>query len=250
MVENFEIASRRRRLAAFGVDQLLVSLLAVGAGFLAVGRGWDELDFDTTTARTVSVIAGAMAIYLLKDSVRGRSPGKLLFGLAVRDQTDPNSEASIARLVLRNFTIMIWPIEVLALALSRQKSRLGDLLAKTVVVRSEGAPRRIRLTAVVILIVAATSFVVASGGAMIRSSAAYEQATAYIRSSPDIIDRIGSVTSFGPFPTGSISSMNDYGRASLALRVRGEKGAIVTTVHLEKMPGEPWEVMEIVTGLQ
>jgi uncharacterized RDD family membrane protein YckC len=71
--------------------------------------------------------------YLNKDFLQGRSPAKRLLGLQLH--AAPGRPANELRAFLRNVTVLLWPVEVLLLALGSQK-RLGDYLACTHVERS------------------------------------------------------------------------------------------------------------------
>jgi uncharacterized RDD family membrane protein YckC len=74
--------------------------------------------------------------YLNKDFLQGRSPAKRLLGLQLHEAT--GGPANELRAFLRNVTVILWPIEVLLLALGSPK-RLGDYLAGTHVARSTPA---------------------------------------------------------------------------------------------------------------
>jgi uncharacterized RDD family membrane protein YckC len=66
--------------------------------------------------------------YLNKDFLHGRSPAKRLLGLQLQDVT--GAPANELRAFLRNVTAMMWPVEVLLIAVGSQK-RLGDYIAST-----------------------------------------------------------------------------------------------------------------------
>jgi uncharacterized RDD family membrane protein YckC len=71
--------------------------------------------------------------YLNKDFLQGRSPAKRLLGLHLHETT--GRPANELRAFLRNVTCLLWPVEVLLLALGSPK-RLGDYVAGTQVVKS------------------------------------------------------------------------------------------------------------------
>ena len=75
--------------------------------------------------------------YLNKDFLQGRSPAKRLVGLQVQDKS--GAPANELRAFLRNVTAMLWPVEVLLIALGSRK-RLGDYVAGTQVVASPRTP--------------------------------------------------------------------------------------------------------------
>lgn len=76
--------------------------------------------------------------YLNKDFLQGRSPAKRLLSLQLQDKT--GAPANELRAFLRNVTAMMWPLEVLLIALGSRK-RLGDYVAGTQVVGCLSASR-------------------------------------------------------------------------------------------------------------
>jgi uncharacterized RDD family membrane protein YckC len=75
------------------------------------------------------VLALGMIYYLFKDIYQGRSLGKRVLGIAVRDNENSSLIPGSLRLITRNLTIFLWPIELLLLILMRR--RIGDIIAKT-----------------------------------------------------------------------------------------------------------------------
>ncbi len=74
--------------------------------------------------------------FLLKDVLfRNASIGKKTFNLSIVSQFN-GEKPNIWRIILRNITLVIWPVEVY-LVLYKQKTRLGDRLAKTKVVLNQ-----------------------------------------------------------------------------------------------------------------
>lgn len=69
----------------------------------------------------------APTMYLCKDIIGARSLGKRLLNLQIVSERDRKA-ASPARRVIRNVTLLIWPIELL-IAMLNPSRRLGDRLA-------------------------------------------------------------------------------------------------------------------------
>ncbi len=74
-------------------------------------------------------------IILNKDIASGKSAGKRIFGYKVIDYSSKH-EASQIQCMLRNITMVIWPLEALIIAFY-PKRRIGDLIANTEIVKSE-----------------------------------------------------------------------------------------------------------------
>ena len=79
-----------------------------------------------------------VAIYLNKDAVLGQSVAKRLLGLQVHDGKT-GQPANEFQCFLRNLTIPVWPIEVIAVLISPSR-RIGDAIAGTRTVVSEKRP--------------------------------------------------------------------------------------------------------------
>ena len=78
---------------------------------------------------TKILFAIAIAIYLNKDFLNGRSPAKrVIKSQVISNRT--NLVASPLLCLIRNFTIILWPIEVIVVLVSPER-RLGDYLAGT-----------------------------------------------------------------------------------------------------------------------
>ena len=94
-------------------------------------------------------------VYCFKDSICGISPGKYMVGIAVRDKNNYRETPGISHLFLRNITLLLWPFEILVLIFSKKKQRLGDIIAKTIVVRNHDVRLRyvfLRLFAIIVII--------------------------------------------------------------------------------------------------
>lgn len=74
-----------------------------------------------------------MAVYMNKDAINGRSPAKRILGARVVNMSDGQT-ASPMKCMVRNLTLIFWPIEALLALLTSDRRRLGDYLAGTRVV--------------------------------------------------------------------------------------------------------------------
>jgi uncharacterized RDD family membrane protein YckC len=122
-------ADSRRRLYAATIDGLLV------ASIFAVFWSWASIAFPAIAASFI----------LMRDAIRGRSPGKFLFGLTVV-RLDTGRPASARDSVSRNVIFLLPGANVAAIFLEartlsrdQQGLRLGDRLAMTQVVDGYGA---------------------------------------------------------------------------------------------------------------
>ena len=127
-----------RRFLAFAIDWNITYLIAITLMFF--GPGTNPEYFFYPSFKMVSSPGFIMGIlwiplyWLFKDCLFGRrSAGKLICGLMVQN-SETHEKASYGRLILRNITFPIIPFEGFIVIFNYGK-RLGDLLAKTQVVR-------------------------------------------------------------------------------------------------------------------
>lgn len=241
--EGTLLASRRRRLIAFLFDHFLFSMLAAAAVFALLGPRWDLAEsFEGTPV--LPVFVAVTVLYFCKDVIGGQSIGRAIFAIAVRDADDPRSTPRAHRLIRRNLLLTIWPVELVALLLSPTRQRLGDRLAGTCVVYLP-SPLGARLLAGVVFAVALTVAFLTTATHLVRTSAAYEVATAHLRDDPDVAAAVGDVTGFGSLPAGSIRIQDGEGHAELVLTVEGTRGTVRTRVLLDRAPREDWVVRSV-----
>jgi uncharacterized RDD family membrane protein YckC len=111
---------------------LFIGLILFGIGYLIVGNPKDS-DLPNWLA-AIPAFFGIMvlSIYINKDAIKGKGPGKRILGLIIVD----NKTGQIAnpiKSVIRNITIIFWPIEVIFILFSPER-RIGDYIAGTKVI--------------------------------------------------------------------------------------------------------------------
>lgn len=116
-----------KRILAFLIDHIIIcfafALLGVVEMFL-------KTDIEPFWKMYYIFLLAFMFIYFFKDVLGGQSIGKRLTKIKVVDFN--GNKPRVLNLIVRNITILIWPIEALLVFLGKQ--RLGDKLAKTKVV--------------------------------------------------------------------------------------------------------------------
>lgn len=192
----------------------------------------------------ISLIAlMAITSIVFKDVVNGRSIGKRLFGLGVRelDHTVPSRK----KLISRNLSSLFWPKDIYYLLFSDEKRKQGDLRNGTDVYQI-GAHSKTKkvLTIVISLILLAGLFI---GGilTMIKQDASYNAAINFIENDASIQERVGNDIRFGFFPSGSISRSNGHGVASFKVKVTGDKDSLSVFITLMKEPNQEWKVSRV-----
>ena len=78
-----------------------------------------------------------LSIFLNKDALSGMSIGKRISGFKIVD-FNSGKIASPLKCLIRNSTILVWPIELVFVFVNRNR-RLGDFIAGTKLVKQEGS---------------------------------------------------------------------------------------------------------------
>jgi hypothetical protein len=172
--------------------------------------------------------------------------GKWVMGIMVRDANDLNITPSFIRLFVRNLFLIIWPVEFIVLATSKVKQRLGDQVAKTVVLTNPNRAGKVpRIAAFVAIAFILFSSVIVLTSVVMKNSDAYKVAIQHIESDPDIAAETGGIKGYGTIPKGNINVTNGNGEARLKIDVVGQTKDMVITIQLAKEPGGKWEVLQM-----
>jgi uncharacterized RDD family membrane protein YckC len=244
---TFLKSSRKRRIVAFFIDHFILTFLMVSVFFIALSPDFmnEKNPSKVMTTMLFSMIPGFI-LYFAKDSFKGSSVGKWIMGIMVRDENNQNETPSFGRLFSRNLFIVIWPIEFIVLAANDQKKRLGDRVAKTVVVKNPNKPTLLlRISALIGVGVLFFVFIYFIVGSTIKNSDAYKVAISEIEKNEQIITETGGIKGYGMMPTGNINISNGQGQAQLKIRVLGNTKDLNVSVYLEKESNGQWELFEI-----
>ncbi|SDH55314.1 RDD family protein [Winogradskyella thalassocola] len=244
---QFQLASRKRRIAAYIIDHFAMSFLIVSITFLALGSDFlNEPDFTTITATMLVVLLPGFVVYFGKDAIKGISIGKWIMGIMVRDEANSENVPSFGKLLFRNLFLIIWPVEFIVLAVSNEKKRLGDKVAKTIVVKNPNKPSKTpRVIALIGIGIVFITFMVLFTGSAMKNSNAYKIAVENIEQNQKILDETGGITGYGMIPTGSINISNGYGEAQLKIKVLGKDNDLSVGAYLTKQPNGEWEVINL-----
>jgi uncharacterized RDD family membrane protein YckC len=211
-------------------------------------------------------------MYLCKDIFGGQTVGKRFLGIAIRDASDLRNGVNVSKLILRNITFFIIPIDFFFMLLNKDNQRLGDRIAGTTVVKltkdenhnedvvienykafslKKEKSLKSKIKIIIIIFIVFILFIcsiITIVIATMKNSGAYKEATYQIKNNPAIIKQVGEVKGFGFMPTGSISTVNGVGEAELNIDVKGKIRDINVYVKLHKNSHEKWiiEDLEIV----
>ncbi|MFD1096126.1 RDD family protein [Salegentibacter chungangensis] len=108
------------------------TLIIGGIGFI-INRNASESNLSSEFGIFMGIVMLIMfSVYLNKDAIKGKSPGKRILGFVIVDNKT-GKIATPVKALIRNITLVIWPIEVLVSIFSTQR-RIGDYIAGTKVV--------------------------------------------------------------------------------------------------------------------
>ncbi len=215
--------------------------------FIALGPNFiDENNPSKMMTIMLFVMIPGFILYFAKDFIKGISIGKWIMGIMVRDENDHNEIPAFGRLFLRNLMIIIWPVEFVVLATNNKKKRLGDKIAKTVVVKSPNKPTKLpRVLALIGFGIVFFAFVFFFAGSAMKNSDAYKVAISEIEMNEEILSETGGIKGYGMMPAGSVSISNGKGQALLEIKVLGNKKDLNVSVYLEKESNEFWKLIEM-----
>ncbi len=237
-------SSRKRRAAAFIIDYIVLTFLAVSTIFIIIGPNFiDNNDFGQMINTMMMVLIPIFIIYFCKDLINGISLGRWIMGIMVRDENDTSEIPSKAKLIIRNLFLIIWPVELLVLAFNNNKKRLGDNIAKTIVLKNPNkAKKSYRIIALVVICLIFFGFTSLFTGTALKTSEAYKTAILSIETNNDIINETGGIKGYGTFPKGNINVTNDFGQANFEIKVIGNSKDMAVSVWLQKEQNGIWTV--------
>lgn len=139
MSQRSNIPSVAQRLISMFVDHVIMTFtIALGCciislPILLLSATKINSEIDILGGGFLAITAFFLfSLYFNKDILNGQSPAKKILRLQVVDRAT-NEAANPLRCLLRNLTILIWPIEVIVILFSPSQ-RLGDKIANTKVV--------------------------------------------------------------------------------------------------------------------
>ena len=120
-------------ILTFGI--VFIAFLLVGIGYLIIGNPSESDLPEWLVIIPIFFALMIFSIYFNKDAIKGKSPAKRILGLVIVD----NKTGEIAnpiKAVLRNTTMILWPIEVVFTIFSPER-RIGDYIAGTKVINDD-----------------------------------------------------------------------------------------------------------------
>jgi uncharacterized RDD family membrane protein YckC len=232
-----------RRIGAFIVDHVTITIIVMIPVIMNFNRLSKDFNFFYELFPVIMLMG--VICYICKDVFGGRSVGKLLFGIFVREYENTDRTPRFYNLIFRNILIFIWFVEFIIMLIDKDGRRLGDKIAKTKVI---GYQSKIILKIIVAAVLAFSIFapsLVIGVTQVIKNDASYKTALQYIENQNKIKSTVGEIQGFGIFPSGSVNYTNGYGTADLSIKVNGINKSIIVRIYLEKSPSSDWVIKDI-----
>ncbi|WP_196890033.1 RDD family protein [Aureivirga sp. CE67] len=250
-IQEFEfkrkLSSRKRRIVAFTIDHFIIISILMTIIFSIIGfDNASQLDVFKKLGSLVFVFILAIVLYLIKDGYNGTSIGKWIMGIKIRRMDDLEKAPSFGQTVVRNLLIVIWPIEFIYFASNEKKQRIGDVLAKTVVIKSEKkSPVGLRIGTIISLGLTVCFFLFFFVISTLKQSDAYKASIMAIENNPEILEETGGIEGYGFFMSGQVNYTNDYGEAAFDISVNGKLKDVSVKAYLTKESDGDWVVQEL-----
>lgn len=240
---HLNLASRKRRLVALLIDYYLITFLLVSIIFLILGPDFIEKEDGFPTLLLILSIPLGLIFYFGKDSINGTSFGKWIMGITVRKEISSNESASLVNLFIRNITLIIWPLEFIVIVFNKNKQRLGDQIAKTLVYKNPNKSKKLpRIISIIGLGIIFFVFILSFVASSLKTSNAYKLAISEIENNQEINKTVGNIVDYGWMPTANVRVTNGEGTATYDIKVIGEKKEINVQVELIKPKDGEWEI--------
>ncbi|MBF0280213.1 MAG: RDD family protein [SAR324 cluster bacterium] len=248
--QKLRAASHGKRLFALILDCAFAVLLVNTIKYLGYQENWDLTAYSSSWTRLIPIYLSIFLLLLIKDHKHGCSPGKFIFGIAVRRQDQLSESPSIGAGILRNIPLLILPLEGLFLFLDSHGRRLGDRWTRTVVIENPKAHRFIvRLMAANTIFFGYFFSALLIQPLVLNKTAAYQSAVSYIENSPEILQQLGSIQEFES-PEMNIHVLENEGQAIVQINTVGKIQTLPVTVHLTLVvnPRRSWVLEDMVVG--
>lgn len=238
---SIERAGLVRRAVAFYIDAFIVTMLVFIPMYRSITQIETNADFISAVNNSILYSIIALVILAIKDCFKGTSLGKWMLGIRVVD-VESGKIPSVSKSIVRNIFIVIWPVEFFALLFSKDKRRIGDKIANTIVVRERNKSSIKRVLIIILTVIIFLSSFIFLIGSLLKSDQSYQTAIEYIERNEDLLNVTKGIKGYGLMPMGSIEVTNGYGQAGLTISVKGNEKDVKVYIYLEKKPGSDWIV--------
>lgn len=120
-----------KRIIAFIIDLLIAALIqfVMFLIFIIIPLSREQMASHMVISTNIKITMISFLYILLRDVIGGKGIGKRMMNLMVRDSS--GAECSIWRIILRNISLLIWPVEGIVILIDKNRKRLGDKIFHT-----------------------------------------------------------------------------------------------------------------------
>lgn len=244
-MNNYSQASRIRRVVASYIDYLIV--IGLSTLPLLVFLFIEDFVFEKVFSFFPVFMLVGSTLYLCKDCFKGVSPGRWLMCIAVRDRNDTDIIPNKKMLIIRNLTMLFWPIEFIVLLFSKNKQRLGDKISQTEVVLLEQHRNWIKMTIIAgFAVMISMSIFLLVIMQTLKNSEAYQTSLNYIQQNKEIQMATNGIEGYGFFTQGHINRTSSRSDAEFEIKVIGKTKNVTVWIELNKESPSEWQVKKMV----
>ena len=179
---RIQVSSKGKRLFALLIDFIFALLLANTIVHVFREEHWDIVTQTSGFYGLLPFYGGITLVILFKDSF-GRSLGKILLGMTIRNIDNMEQNPTPALLIKRNLMILLFPIEGAVILRDSYARRLADKWWGTVVIDDKNALRgTLRILLGNIILFGFFSIAIISQRSGIEKAAVFQTAEQAIRS--------------------------------------------------------------------
>ncbi len=247
---EYKFAGRVGRMISVLFDSTFFSLVGLVACFGYLGPGFTNLAVGEVTASEkapfIIILLVTLLAFLLKDIIRGISPGAFILGIMVRKHDDIKKTPFFIGLLIRNILLMLGPIEFMAILISSERRRIGDLVASSAVYKNPfRANFVIRLMFPILFFGLFYSTLVGYIQVSFLNSNAYQTALKHIESNPKVLKQTGTIIRFGKSVSGRMTNETGSEYAEFNITVVGKHKTINVIAELVVKESEKWKVEKL-----
>jgi len=243
---RIQVSSKGKRLFALLIDFIFALLLA--NTFVNVFRQ-EHWDLVTQTSGIYGLLPyyGGIALVLLFKDISGKSLGKILLGMTIRNTDDLELQPTLAVLIKRNLMMLLFPVEGAVILRDSYARRLADKWWGTVVIDDRNALRgTLRILLGNIILFGFFSIAIISQRSGIEKTAVFQTAEQAIRSHEKLKPILEEYPEIEDPEMHLDLRKNSSSPSVVRARIGNEesgKRVIVSLIFTNNPPG--WEVLEM-----
>ena len=244
---RIRVSSKGKRLLALLIDFIFALLLVNTVVYVFRKEHWDIVT-QTSSFNGLLTFYGGITLVLLFKDIFGRSLGKILLGMTIRNIDNLEQQPTLVVLIKRNLMILLFPIEGTVILRDSYARRFADKRWGTVVIDDGNALRGIlRILLGNIILFGFFSIAIISQRSGIEKTAVFQTAEKAIRSHEKLKPLLEQYPEIEEPEIQLDLRKNTSNPSVVRTRIGNEelgKRVVVSLIFRNNPPG--WEVIEIV----